>query len=74
MAKILEASEYEGDTMCTVRSKRGEEYIINVDELARVWADLLSDEANEARGGWSLSVSWFECEINRINNAAVRKP
>ena len=73
MAKILEAAEHNGDTIYTVRSERGKEYLINADALAKAWVDFKSRLSNEREQGWNLSAQWFDDEFEKINRSATVK-
>lgn len=58
--RILEESEnLELERMATVRTARGDEFVINLDKLACAVADLLSEERHEARMGWTLNPGWY---------------
>jgi hypothetical protein len=71
---ILERSDSpEMDTMLTVRSKRGEEFVVNADKLASAFVDLISDIENEQRFGWELRAPWFEEELRRVLHAALTR-
>jgi hypothetical protein len=67
---ILEQSEsLKGHQMITVRSKRGDEYIIDADAAVEALAQLFSDYDNEKRCGWQLGVGWFEQEFKKLRDA-----
>jgi hypothetical protein len=66
---IIEASE----ARTTVRTSRGDEFVIDADEAVKALAEVLSDEANESGGGWSLGQGWYESAINRMRKAVVGK-
>lgn len=56
---IEEAENLEGARIATVRTKRGEEVLINVDRTIEAVADLMSDFDHEHRLGWTLEKAWF---------------
>jgi hypothetical protein len=69
---ILEESEnLKLDRIATVRTKRGEEVLINVDQAVIALANFFSDLGNEHRGGWTLNVGWYEGEVRKLHNASV---
>lgn len=70
MATTLEESEnLKGERIATVSTKRGKEYLINVDKLAHLFAESLCDEANEKHFGWNLADDWYASERNSLLNA-----
>lgn len=75
MSKIIEACEnLDLETMLTVVSNRGEEFVINSDRLAATLADLLSEEAHEEKMGWTISNAWFAEAFTRLKGAALSGP
>lgn len=74
-AEILEASEdLAGHQMVTVRSNRGDEYVIDADAAVKSLAQLFSDYDNEQRFGWTLSASWFEQELAKLRASSLSRP
>jgi len=72
MAEILEATEnLKKEAIHTVRSKRGEEILINVDKLVMAWVDFMSDKNNEERNGWNLEAPWFEDALKTVVSASL---
>lgn len=64
---VIEASEnLKGETIITVQTKRGREYVINQDVAAREVARILCDIANERHFGWDLADSWFRAELELL--------
>ena len=71
-AEIIEQSESPNlQQMMTVRTKRGDEFVINADEAAKALAVLFSEMDNEKRFGWSLGTGWYEQEIAALRLAAL---
>lgn len=69
---IIEQSEnLKLQLMITVRSDRGEEYVVNAQAAAQAVVDLFSNLANEHRFGWRLAPAWYEDEINKLRAACV---
>lgn len=74
MSEIIESAEsFNGHTMMTVQTDRGDEYVIDADAAVKALADLFSDLDNEKRFGWNLSAPWYEQELQKLR-AAVRQP
>lgn len=70
-AKILESSEsLKGHRMVTVRTDRGEEYVIDADQAVIALAETFSEYDNEKRFGWSLGAPWFEAEFKHLRLSA----
>lgn len=74
-ATIIEESEsYPGlHRMVTVKSDRGDEYVINVDAAVEAMGQMFSDFDNEKRFGWNLNSSWFETEIRKLRALALAR-
>lgn len=71
-AVILEESEnLQLNRIATVRTKRGEEVLINVDAAVCALADLFSDIDNEHRGGWVLAVGWYADALSRLRRQSL---
>jgi hypothetical protein len=74
-AQILEESEtLSGDRIATVRSKRGEEHLINVDKAICALVNLMSDRANEQRFGWTVGSSWYEDALGGLFRSSIAEP
>jgi hypothetical protein len=72
--KILEVSEsLKGHSMMTVRTDRGDEYVIDADAAVIALAELFSTYDNEQRFGWRLDKEWFLSELTKIRNSALMK-
>lgn len=66
-AKIIEETQgLDGCTIATVRTERGDEYIINADAAVIGLADLFSTLSNERRLGWELGSGWYAAQIDRL--------
>lgn len=69
---IIEESEnLVGHRMMTVRSDRGDEYVIDADAAVEALAQLFSDQRNERRFGWTLERPWFEQALSKLKTAAL---
>jgi hypothetical protein len=69
---ILEESEnLKLERIATVRTKRGEEFLVNLDRAAIALAELFSDHDNEKRGGWSLGTPWYADELSKLRAASL---
>jgi hypothetical protein len=69
---VLEQSEdLNGHQMVTVRSNRGDEYVIDVDAAVKALAQLFSDHDNERRFGWQLERIWFQQELSKLRTACT---
>lgn len=67
MAQILEESENLSlERMATVRSKRGDEYLVNIDQIVCDIVDSVSDIQNESRMGWTLNPAYYQSIFPRI--------
>lgn len=74
-AKIIEETQgLDGCTIATVRTARGDEYIINVDAAVIGLADLFSDLSNEQRAGWKLGSGWYAEQIARLRENVLCVP
>ena len=72
MPKIIEASEnLKLETMLTVVSDRGDEFIINSDKLAMALANALSEQKHETKMGWNLENAWFKDAFMTLRGAAI---
>jgi len=70
---IIEESENSnGSRMATVTDNRGGEYVVNVDTAVIMLVQMLSNLANERRGGWSLNTGWYEAELAKFRTIVVR--
>lgn len=66
-ATILEGSEnLKNERIVTVKTPRGEEFVINADIAAMALATMFSDHTNERRRGWELMRPWYEEEIKKL--------
>lgn len=74
-AEIIEESEsYPGlHRKATVRSDRGDEYVIDADAALKGLAQLFSDFDNERRFGWNLNSMWFENELKKLRAAVLQR-
>jgi hypothetical protein len=73
-SKILEESEtVSGNRVATVRTSRGEEYLIDVDRLVCSMASAMSDRENEVRFGWTLNGEWYKDKFYELSRDAVHK-
>ena len=71
-AVVLECSENPAlEAILTIRTPRGDEYVINSDALSRAFAVFLSDVANEQRGGWDLGARWWQDEFHKLKASAL---
>lgn len=68
-ATIIEQAE----TRATVRTSRGDEFVIDADEAVKALAEILSDEANERGGGWTLAQGFYTAGLDRLRKAVVTK-
>jgi hypothetical protein len=69
---VLESSTSETmSTMLTVRSARGDEYVIDTDKLAATVAHILSEVRHEERMGWSLELGFYQSALNSLRGAAL---
>jgi len=69
---ILEESEnLDLHRVVTVKSNRGDEYIINADAAIEALVQLFSDYDNEKRFGWDLGAGWFEQEFAKLRRCSV---
>lgn len=69
---IIEESENcKLERMAIVKTRRGDEYIVNVDQVVCAIADLFSDLANEQRLGWNLNPAWYQQRVNNLRAYAV---
>jgi hypothetical protein len=71
---LEEAENLKFERIATVRTKRGEEFTINVDAAVTALAEMFSDHDNERRFGWSLNVGWYQQEMRRLRDASVAGP
>ena len=69
---IEESEDLNGNRMAAVTDSRGGEYIVNIDHAVILLVQLLSNLANERRGGWTLNSGWYEGEIAKLSSVAVR--
>ncbi len=60
-----------GQTVMTVRTERGDEYVIDVDAAVEAVARLLSDYDNNRKRGWALQAPWFEHAIKNLRTSAI---
>lgn len=71
-ACALEESEnLSGHRIQTIRTKRGDEYSVNIDALAVAVSNLFSDHTNEKRRGWNLQEAWWDAELSKLKVAAL---
>lgn len=71
-AQIIEQSENLSlQQVMTIRTNRGDEFIINADEAAKALAVLFSEMDNERRFGWSLGTGWYEQEIAALRRSVL---
>lgn len=74
LPEILEASEdLAGHQIMTVRSDRGDEYVIDADAAVKALAQLFSNYDNEQRHGWTLAAPWFELEFAHLRTFALSR-
>lgn len=66
-ARIIEQAE----NRVTVRTSRGDEFVIDADAAVKAFAELLSDEANERRGEWMLEKAWYKVAVNGMRKAVI---
>lgn len=70
--EIIEmANNLENESLLTIRTDRGDEYVINADAAAKEIAGLLSDYENERRFGWTLGLAWWRERLEMIRSAVV---
>lgn len=70
--KIIEEScGLDSARMATVRTSRGDEFVINLDEAAKALAESFSDYRNERHFGWTIMDRWFRDEWLRLRQRAV---
>lgn len=75
MAKIIEESEnLQGERIATVKTVRGEEFAMNIDEATCALAELFSDLDNERKRGWELEAKWFTSQLSKLRRAATAHP
>jgi hypothetical protein len=68
---IEEADNLRLERVATVRTKRGEEFLINLDKAAVALSELFSDMDNERRFGWELEARWFHQEVAKLRKQAT---
>lgn len=69
---VIEASEsLAGDQMLTIKTPRGDEYVVNAEAAALALVQLMSDYDNERRRGWILQQPWFEEQFSKLRAAAL---
>lgn len=73
MAVIIEEAEtLKLGRVATVRTARGDQYVIDTDAALRALADLFSDFDNEKRFGWNLARGWYESEFQNLRAVLVK--
>jgi hypothetical protein len=71
MTVLEESTSLAGRRMCTVRTKRGDEYVIDADAAVEALAEMFSEFDNERRFGWTLHRAWWEVEYGKLRTAAT---
>lgn len=72
MAIIIEEAEDSPDNrIATIQTKRGEEFIVNVDRGICALIEMFSNYDNELRQGWDLKSPWFKDAIAVVRKKAV---
>lgn len=74
-AQIIEVAEnLKLESIATVQTARGREYLINMDKAVEALADLFCDLENEAQGGWSLGPLWYANAIDQLKRKVDGTP
>lgn len=72
MATILEEADDGPDNrVATIQTKRGEEFIVNIDHGICALVELLSDYDNEKRQGWTLNEPWIRDALAEVRRKAI---
>ncbi len=66
-----ESENLSGQRMQTIKTGRGNEYVINVDALALALADIRSERIHERKMGWHLQDALFHEKYEKLESFAA---